>query len=95
MFSHCRTHEELKAAYRKASMKHHPDRGGSAELFMDMSRQMAKRRRELDEPPKKPFIDLPPEMADRVTKIGEKLVDNALIEIRKTVLDSLKKLITK
>ena len=25
--------EEIKKAYRKASMKHHPDRGGNAEEF--------------------------------------------------------------
>ena len=25
--------EEIKKAYRKASLKHHPDRGGNAEEF--------------------------------------------------------------
>lgn len=30
--------EEIKKAYRKASMKHHPDRGGNAEEFKKISR---------------------------------------------------------
>ena len=95
MFSHCKTHEELKKAYRRESLKHPPDRGGSADAFLNVSRQMAKRRRELDEPTKKPIIDLPPEMAARVTKISEKLIDDALSEVKKKVMGSILKLIVK
>lgn len=32
------SHEEIKKAYRKASMKHHPDRGGNAEEFKKINR---------------------------------------------------------
>lgn len=30
--------DELKKAYKKAALKHHPDKGGDAELFKDISR---------------------------------------------------------
>ena len=30
--------EEIKRAYRKASLKHHPDRGGNAEEFKKVNR---------------------------------------------------------
>jgi len=32
------SHEEIKKAYRRASMKHHPDRGGNAEEFKKINR---------------------------------------------------------
>jgi len=32
------SHAEIKKAYRKASMKHHPDRGGNAEEFKKINR---------------------------------------------------------
>ena len=36
-FSECRTLDELKAAYRKAAMKYHPDRGGDTETMQKVN----------------------------------------------------------
>lgn len=30
------SHEEIKAAYRRMAMKHHPDRGGSQDKFQEI-----------------------------------------------------------
>lgn len=32
------TQEEIKAAYRKAAARHHPDKGGSAALFHEVQK---------------------------------------------------------
>jgi hypothetical protein len=94
MFGHCKTLDELKTAYRKESLKHHPDKGGSAETFMEINRQMAKRKRELLQPPR-PNVNLPPELVDLLEKEGEKLVDAFASELRKTMLGGFARLLKK
>lgn len=38
-FDHCNAKNELKAAYRKLAMKHHPDRGGDEEIMKAVNRE--------------------------------------------------------
>jgi len=38
-FSECATFDQLKQQYRKLAMKHHPHKGGDAEIFKDIVNQ--------------------------------------------------------
>lgn len=41
-FENCKTAEELKAAYRKAAIKLHPDNGGNEEAFKEMQAEFSR-----------------------------------------------------
>jgi hypothetical protein len=94
MFSHCKTHDELKKAYRRESLKHHPDKGGNADDFLEVNRQMAKRKRELDKPPR-PKVQLPPEVVELLERDGEKMVDLLTDSLRRNMLDLLTNILRK
>jgi len=38
-FANCGTFDQLKQEYRKLAMKHHPDKGGDAEIFKEIVNQ--------------------------------------------------------
>ena len=46
-FTNCETLDELKAAYRRAAMENHPDRGGSTEAMQEINNEYAARFEEL------------------------------------------------
>lgn len=41
-FSNCRSLDELKAEYRRLTLKHHPDVGGDVETMKEINTEHAK-----------------------------------------------------
>lgn len=52
------TEESLKTAFRKAAMKHHPDRGGDPEIFMKIKEAYESLKEHIEEL-NKPVQDVP------------------------------------
>jgi hypothetical protein len=90
MFSNCHTSEEIKREYRRLVNLHHPDRGGDATVFMQVNKDMNKRKRELEAPKEiPPTIKLPKDVSDKINKVGEQMIDKLLDSLKSTMTNKL------
>lgn len=90
MFDHCNTPEEVKAAYRRLVMVHHPDKGGDPSYFIQINHAMRNRMKELTGDTHSDSTDfLPPEITERLLAYSLQMIDMAIDSIRGKLKDEL------